>query len=101
MNHDIINLINTEIIYDCEKKVAHYKALAEMYKVISNAKGLSHNNNRDKYLIDYVISLPDEYNKKHNNILNEIEEMVDFVIEKWKIEGIYMDKVVKYESVMF
>lgn len=105
MNRDIINLINSQIIKDYEDQIAYYKALTDTHKAISNAKGKIGARYSPEYmegrLIDYVVSLEDGYNKKYRDVLDEIEEIVDNVIEKWKYHGWYMDKVSKYERVMY
>lgn len=109
MNRDIINLINSQIVKDYEDQIAYYKALANTYKAISDAKGRIGSRYAARYaaeymelcLIDYVVSLDDGYNKKYSGVLDEIEEIVDNVIERWKYRGDYPDKVAKYERVMF
>ena len=105
MNRDIINLINSQIVRDYEDQIAYYKALANTYKAISDAKGRIGSRYAVEYmeekLIDYVVSLVDGYNKKYSGVLDEIEEIVDNVIERWKYCGDYPDRVAKYERVMF
>jgi len=102
MSHqDIIELIKEELIRDLRKEVAYYKALADQHKAISCAKGSISSSQEEKILIDYVMTLPDGYNKEHNNVLNEIEEIVDHKIEKWGEQKKHMDKVKKYNDVMF
>jgi hypothetical protein len=102
MSHqDIIELIKEQLIRDLRKEVVYYKALTEQHKVISCAKGSISSTQEEKRLIDYVMTLPDGYNKEHNNVLHEIEEIVDHKIEKWKDQEKHMDKVEKYERVMF
>ncbi len=101
MNQDIIELIKSQIVDDYEKEIEYYKALANVYRVISNVKGTISDSWQEETLIDYVISLPDGYNKENNGVLNKIEDIVDHMIEKWKYHGCHLDKVEKYEKVMF
>ena len=101
MSHDIIELIKYQVIQDYEDQIAYYKELSNAYKAISYAKGPIHDSWRDERLIDYILTLPDGYNKRYNNILSDLEESVDYLIERWKANGINLDKVDKYEKVIF
>lgn len=88
---------------DYENKIDYYKELSKIYKIIAECKNTvpSRATYREDDLINYILNLPDKYNKKYNNILMPIEDIVDYRIEIWKANNINLDKVKKYENVVF